>query len=391
MKSTTRVTCLDQTRALAIIAMIIAHFGPGIFDRITAFSPYSTPVLFMGRFATTAFLLVFGITLGFVHFDRFQNHHADSITIKLRSRALLLFFCSIAISAPKYLDLALDFNFQILTWAYRSYSILNYYTLALVTAPIWFRILGKHPFYRGLTASICLWSLACCLLAIWPHDPGKGVIEYIRMHLVSGPYAYLQMTAVAFIGIPIGNVMRLTVNQGQPIHRLLFRLSFPAVVVSLIGFGLGQYLGEFDMEKIAAGEFKAPPHAWYFLFFGGASLLMLIGLGTVRHHIKWYDSISYPITLFGQCSLSIYVSHKFVLPAINWSDRLKLPVSFLTSVSIVFAIFGLFCTVMLLRQHLRKRRAEFWRQHLRYFFSIVSWLRIGYYYARLVSRGRIGA
>lgn len=68
-----RLTFIDETRALAIISMIIAHFGPGVFQRLPSLQFLAEPVLFIGRFATTTFIVVFGITLGFVYFDRFQK------------------------------------------------------------------------------------------------------------------------------------------------------------------------------------------------------------------------------------------------------------------------------------------------------------------------------
>src|SRR6478672_11037322 len=66
-----RLLGLDQARAVAIIAMMVFHFAPGVFIQLPRFEPFRDPVLWFGRMATPAFVVVFGVTAGFVFLSRY--------------------------------------------------------------------------------------------------------------------------------------------------------------------------------------------------------------------------------------------------------------------------------------------------------------------------------
>ena len=98
--SAPRFTAIDETRALAIISMMIMLFGPGVFQRIPALAPLAEPVLFWGRFATTTFILVFGVTVGFVYYERFQGTSRPQVLKAVHARSRLLVLCALLICVP---------------------------------------------------------------------------------------------------------------------------------------------------------------------------------------------------------------------------------------------------------------------------------------------------
>ena len=348
-----RLTFIDETRALAIISMIIAHFGPGVFQRLPSLQFLAEPVLFIGRFATTTFIVVFGITLGFVYFDRFQKGDRQRITSGLFKRARLLALCSIIICVPNYINLALAGDWNFFHWMFNTYSILNYYTLALISVPLWLRVCGKSPTASCLVLGSLHWLIGGWVLSIWPLDPSLGLVEYIRMHVASGPYGYLQMSGTAILAIPVGRAIRAAVNTEQGVQNLLWKLVPLGAAIAVSGWLLGVFYGEFSVGAIVEGTVKTPARVWYFLFFGGFALILVSSMGMIGKALGKWSFLTHPLSLFGQASLGIYTGHKFVLPSLGWMDGVGLEIEGVIRVVMPFALFGIFCLVMMYLQHLK--------------------------------------
>ena len=371
-----RFTAIDETRALAIISMMIMHFGPGVFQRLPALEPLAEPILFLGRFATTTFILVFGITVGFVHFDRFQGSARPRVLAALHSRARLLLLCAIAICIPTYINLWLAGDFQFNHWLFGTYSILSYYALALLSAPLWLRLLGQTPLRNAILLGVAHWLLAWTWLQFWPLDPALtfqvyphvslylpqtpdllGVKEYLRLNLLSGPYAYLQLSGSAILAIPVGIALRRAVQADQQ-PQFVQRMLPLALALAFAGAMLGLWSGEFSLHNIVQGDIKAPPRVWYWLFFAGPALLLLGGFILLDLKLNEYGSrLTYPLALFGQASLPIYTAHSFVLPALNWLDQLVV-VEGIGRILLPFALFAAYCALVMDYYHRKSIRSR---------------------------------
>lgn len=350
---TRRLGSIDETRAMAIISMMIMHFGPGVFDRVPALAGLAEPVLFLGRFATTTFVLVFGLTVGFVHYERYQGPRRAEVLAALYARARLLFLCAFIICVPNHINLLLAGERQLSPWLFNTYSILNYYALALLSVPLWLRWLGKTPLRNALLVGGAHWALGAALLTVWPLDPALGVQEYLRLHLISGPYAYLQLSGSAIMVIPVGIALRRALRE-QRIEALLLRLLPLALLLTLAGWLIGRWYGEFSLAAIVAGTVKTPPRLWYWLFFAGPALLALSAFTVLGlRGGELVRQLLYPLALFGQASLPIYTAHTFVLPSLNWLDH-WIVVEGLGRILLPFVLFGLYCLAMMWRYHHRR-------------------------------------
>ena len=347
-----RFAAIDETRAFAIITMMIMHFGPGVFQRLPALAPLAEPVLLLGRLATTTFILVFGITIGFVYHDRFQGPDRPQVLKAIQARSRLLALCALVICIPNYIDLWLASDFDFHHWLFKTYSILNYYVLALLSVPLWLRVLGQVPLRNALLLGVGYWALALLWLPLWPQDSILGLREYLRLNLLSGPYGYLQLSGSAIMAIPVGIGLRKAVRLAQ--ERAFLRQLLPvALCLSVIGFVLGLASGELSLYAIVSGTVKTPPRVWYWLFFAGLAFLLLTGfialglkLGTQGKRL-----IS-PLALFGQASLPIYTAHTFVLPILHWLDHL-IVVEGMIRILLPFMVFAVYC-VLVMEYHRRK-------------------------------------
>src|SRR5262245_6326860 len=92
-----RLAAIDHLRAISILLMILAHFGPGTLQRLPFTVEYMDSILFYGRFATIMFILVFGITVGFVHYPRFHSRDRAKTVSRIYARTRLVIICAIAI------------------------------------------------------------------------------------------------------------------------------------------------------------------------------------------------------------------------------------------------------------------------------------------------------
>ena len=357
--SAPRFTAIDETRALAIISMMIMHFGPGVFQRLPALAPLAEPVLFWGRFATTTFILVFGVTVGFVYYERFQGPSRPQVLKAVHARSRLLVLCALLICAPTYINLALTGDFNGSRWLFSTYSILNYYALALLSVPLWLRALGTTPLRNALLLGAAHWALALAWLPFWPIDPALGFQEYLRLNLLSGPYAYLQLSGSAIMAIPVGIALRQAVRAGQE-RAFVKRLLPVALGLTAAGCALGLISGELSLHVIVAGTAKAPPRVWYWLFFAGPGLLMLSGFILLGLHLGAREKkVTYLLALFGQASLPIYTAHSFVLPALNWLDYWVV-IEGIGRIALPFVLFAVYCGIVMDYYHrkgLRPRSA----------------------------------
>jgi uncharacterized membrane protein len=349
-----RLNSIDQLRALAIIAMMIAHFGPGVLARFPA-SAVADPILFCGRFATVTFVLVFGITIGFVYYDRFHSKERVRIRSRLLARAALVFLFAVIISIPGYWELWSEDTVDPLRWLLASYSVLGFYVLALVSAPVWLMMLGRNPFRNALLYGLSFWLLSAALLAIWDSADALTASELVRFVLVSGPFAYFQLAGCALMAVPVGLYLRRALNDGT-FPRYLITVLFVGASLTIVGYFVGRWIAEFDLQAIVLGAVKAPPRPWYWMFFGGPALLALLGLVVLETSVRRTRQWLYPLSLFGQGALPIYTAHAFVLPLLALLDRV-IVVEGIARVIAPLAAFGLFCAFVMLYYDLIRQKA----------------------------------
>lgn len=352
-----RFTAIDETRALAIISMtMIMHFGPGVFQRLPVLEPLAEPVLFLGRFATTTFILVFGVTVGFVYYDRFQGPDRVRVLEAVQARSRLLVLCALAICVPDYINLWLAGDFSSSHWLFKTYSILNYYALALLSVSLWLRVLGRTPLRNALLLGTGHWALALLWLPFWPLDPALGVQEYLRLNLLSGPYGYLQLSGSAIMAIPVGIQLRKAVRMGQEWHfcdgwrRSRCHSAWSVLLWALASGGI------LSLHAIVSGVVKTPPRVWYWLFFAGPAFLLLAGFIMLGLKLGAREKrLTYPLALFGQASLPIYTAHTFVLPALNWLDRLVV-IEGMVRIALPFMVFAVYCAIVMDYYHRKTLR-----------------------------------
>lgn len=356
-----RFTALDEARAIAILGMILFHFGEGAFQRLPKFLSHwlGEPLLFLGRFATPAFVTVFGLTAGFVYFSSTSRPNLERFQ-KILHRAMGIALGAIIITIPKWINLSLESVSQPNLWLFSFYGVLNFYALAFLSLPLWLALLWGRPTWVFAVLGVGMWVLGDWLSQVWQFTPGwrdspkLEWSEYFRMHLASGPYAYFQLAGYAMCLFPLGIALKKAASNNT-LPRFLPKMMLMGFGMTIVGAIWGITLGQLTLSDIVRGTYKAPPRAWYFLFFGGFAVILVALLALSQSQLKKFvPQGTYILGLFGQCALPIYVGQAFVLPVLNWLDaffliegifRIILPLGFLVA----------YCAVLIWRKHLTSR------------------------------------
>jgi hypothetical protein len=344
-----RLASIDELRALAIISMMVAHFGPGTLLRLPGVAALMDPILFCGHFATVMFIIVFGITIGFVHYGRFWSGDRARTVSRLHSRARLVLLCVIVIRAPAVIESWLDGPVAFAELLFQLYSVLVFYVLGFLSAPYWLRALGQQPLRNGIVLGVGHWVVAAIILSFWQQDSTLSVAEYIRLLLVSGPYAYFQLTGSVLMAIPVGVYLQKSLSDGTS-GRFMLGLILIGLGLTAAGWALGVWVHEFDVRAIVDGVFKAPPRVWYWMFFAGPVLLVLAGLVAIELHVATLSKLLYPLALFGMGALPIYTVHTFVIPMLKLLD-MTTEIEGLGRIALPFAVFGVYCLIVMQHYH----------------------------------------
>jgi len=346
-----RLPGLDEARAVAIGALILAHFAPAILERGLVGDGIATAILLIARFATPGFIVIFGVSAGLVYAPDFAEGRAAAGRRRLRRRVRLLLISSLLVAAPGYAAAWRSGDLDLGGFILASYGILTFYLLAVCSLLVFLPVLAKRPSAWLVVVGTGMWAAGVALAMVpWIDGERIGHLGLARLYFVSGAYAYLPLMGSALLVIPIGAALRRGMRGGG-IGRTVQRLAVGACAAACLALAAGYLQGELQMVEITSGRLKAPPRPWYFALFGSTALLMF-AVFYAASSVQWVSRALTPVRLVGQCALPIYVAHAFVLPLSSWLEsrgagvlHLIFPVALFLAVVVFFVM----------RRHLQNR------------------------------------
>lgn len=344
-----RITALDRTRGFAVICMVLAHFGPGIYDRVGLQGTPRHVLDLTGRLATPMFVLIFGITLGIVYMPRAARDPA-AVRRALVRRAGLVLLCSLVVVAPATIALFVETSERVRAFdlLLRQYSVLTFYAVAIFATGLACSALARDPWRTGLVAGATLVFAGSFLgYDAWPQG-GETEWELLRLLFVSGKYGVFTLLGSAWLMLGLGVMIRRRVTAGEPFRQDLAIIALSAILIAL---SVGRVVGWRSIADLAQ-RYDAPPQLWFLVMAGGAMLIALavldaypLGLaGLVLEHV-------------GRNPLTIYLGHAFVLPAIALARQLAPDVPELVILGACVGGFLLFCAITVHRSIRKVARA----------------------------------
>ena len=302
---------IDQIRGLAISAMILAHFGPGIWDRIGITGPLLDVLLLIGRFATPTFIAIFGFTIAFAYISKSRNNPA-AVRAKLFKRSGVVLLSAIVVSLPSMISTLQSEDYWggslILNLLLNLYGVLIFYTLAIFSAGLLIGPISRAPYILpAVIGSVAVFVGTFLGYDAW-ESQGQSGAEIFRLVLVSGKYAFFTNFGVALMLVSLGWYIKNLLISGCRVGTVLLVIG---IVMLFCGLSLGRLVGWRSLSQLHS-SYGAPPQLWYLCVVGGVMLMIM----------AVFDSIKIPFFSFflehtGRNPLAIYVSHAFVLPAVS--------------------------------------------------------------------------
>lgn len=302
---------IDQTRGLAIFAMVLAHFGPGFWERLGLEGPVLDGLLLIGRFATPTFIAIFGFTLAFAYLDKARTN-PKAVRAKLFSRSYLVLLAAVVVAIP---EIVTTFQFQeywggsiFLNLFLDLYGVLLFYTFAICFAGLFISFLAQSPYVLPAIMGAAAIFIGTFLgYDAWPSQ-GQSMAEIVRLYLVSGKYAFFTNFGMALMLASLGWHMKNLLKTGVALGPILLAIGS---IMLLLALSMGRIVGWRTFSQLHSG-YDAPPQLWYLMMVAGVMLIIMGLLDRVR-----IPFVSTFLEHTGRNPLSIYVSHAFVLPGVS--------------------------------------------------------------------------
>ena len=336
-----RFIAIDQVRGLAIAAMVLAHFGPAIWDRIGLDGLARDAVGMIGRLATPTFIAIFGITIAFAYLPQAQRDPAAT-RAKLLLRTRKVFFAAVLVAVPQIIATFMSDTpwggSMPLSLVLDLYGVLAFYVFAIFLTALIIPYLAMNPYQASLVFGSILIFVGTFLGYDYWSFGGQNAIELLRLYLVSGKYALLVNYGMVLLLVSFGVFVRSEVTSGRDVTSILLTAGMSLV---LVGLSVGRVVGWRTLSDLQL-NYGAPPQIWYLLMVCGVMLIFLGALNKFR-----IPAISFVLEHIGRNPLAIYVAHAFVIPAHELLSALGVPDAI--SMIVPFAIFASYCTFIIVK------------------------------------------
>ncbi|MAI80316.1 MAG: hypothetical protein CL917_15315 [Deltaproteobacteria bacterium] len=307
----TRLTwSLTLTRAVVVIAVLVAHWGPGV---MSALGLPETYFISFSRLGTPGFAMVFGIGVGLFMLPEMARspgaviHRTDRALLLVASGALMMTLISLIGGVVRG---------DPINWLKISnaiYSVLIYYVIALCTARLWLPVLARlsAPIPTLLVTSIALWIVWQGMEQLLPNMQLVSPLELVRLMLGQGGYNIFKLGAMTAAGIAVG----YWISQQNDLDLIRHRMLLVGGVGTLFcGSSLVHTHGTSMFYQVSWQPTSLTGLGFYgslCLFFLGVFLMLVPAWARGRPPLRWLLRLA---LTFGVLALPIYVFHQLVIP-----------------------------------------------------------------------------
>lgn len=307
---TVRSWAVNVARGLMVISVLLSHWMPGIWDRLAPGLSFD-PLAFISRMGTPGFAIVFGIGISCFMLDGYPGNR-QSVRRRQRFSVLMVFGAMVLTAAIQLALLALtDGGITGRELGEAFYNVLAFYLLALLTLPLWLRLLhGRVLAVAAIGIPLCwiLWRLAVALIG---QDLWDSPLEWLRLMAVA-KYSYFGMSTLVLAGVALGHWM-----MHAPDLRVFSRQA-ALVGGSMIACG-AIMVSEFWSPQMLLS--RSAPFWWSLLgamiYTGFTTLLLAVLVQLLAHWRGLWAPMRgglRGLILFGGMALPIFALHRLVIP-----------------------------------------------------------------------------
>lgn len=304
---------VSLTRGIVALSVVIGHWSEGFFGRLGLAEETERLFGVFYRMGTPGFAMIFGMSVGYFLVPIALGNPA---TLRKRSfHSFLLVFTGILFLAGTkigitYLDGA-PLNGLALGHAF--YSVLAYYGVMLLSAPVWIPVVArlKAPVPTLAAASITLWITWLIAVEIVPNRQLTSAAELIRLMTVAN-YSVVKLASVSAAGVAVGIWFNSVSSVDRAGRQLAVAGSLGAAFCLLTMY---QAYGGSAFTTRLGPMYVSPPG---FAFYGFVCILLtglfVLGLRTWASMNGLAKLCAKVLLVMGALALPIYVFHQLVLP-----------------------------------------------------------------------------
>lgn len=304
---------INIVRGILVLLLIGIHFLPGVWERLPIDAERVNALLHpFYRLGTPGFALVFGLGVGFFYFNQMSagTSHAwrrvklSALLVGTGVLILGLFSFVVAVSGSEEMPSPLFSSIF--------YSVLVYYLLAVLSIPIWYRLVYKEksPVVAALTAAVVSYLIYLVLdRSIGPKPLSFGPAELARL-MLEAKYNYFRMTSIVMIGVAIGLHFRKQTDLNRAAGNYLTLGLLTLTTMLMVPYDMGRQLDRWltmqDAELFAI------------LGYTGVILMLLGVISWVRPRVVQHSFAGISLRCLAACgvlSLPAYIAHGLVIPA----------------------------------------------------------------------------
>jgi amino acid adenylation domain-containing protein len=307
---------VNVVRGVLVAILVASHWFEGLLNRLPAgFRPLQNVLYPLFNVSTPGFALVFGLGIGYIFYPRFAT---ESQQVR-RSMRLGFYLVTAGIVIRSIAGLTMivatggSLNATVFFDSF--YSALLYYALALLTVPLWFRLISWKGWpYLNLAVMITLAYVLQRIVWVQLEREQTGFLQLCRLMLVA-KFSYLTMSIGALSGVGAGIYLARWAAAKRTLRDLFPRLSVGGVVLILAGTAMA-FLVDGNMQAFI-DESAMPVYRW--VFYAGTILVLAALLSVVLSRYERVPRIFREplniIAVLGQISLPVFIFHQLVLRA----------------------------------------------------------------------------
>lgn len=308
-----RIHAIDLARGLAVALMILNHGVKGLLD-FDAFPDWGlVPVHLVTRFASSLFIMVFGIALTLAYLPHVKSSSWPQRRLKLLLTAVVIFFWYKVLTVfemlhpytpEQILGTLLFLNFPSFV------EILGFYALALLWVPFFLPVWSRTPLLVRLASPGLLVVLSYSLLQnfhFWDWGPLQALLVEHEDYYTWGQ---LSRGPLVLLGLLLGELFVRYYPSPVTRRRLAGSLAIAAVLLLATFTLLSAPDLQGQLMAIAHNQGKHPPELRFMLFSMGGSFAIL---AVVTAGGELLASWMRPFTVIGTDALQAFIFHIAVI------------------------------------------------------------------------------
>ena len=313
VRSDTRIGAIDLARGVAVCLMILSHGINGML----AFEQFSdigmVPVHAMTKFASSLFILVFGIALAVAFVPRTHTPEWPRLRLKLLLGGVVVLFWYKVLTV---VEMAGTFPREAIVDAllYRGFpsyvEILGFYAIALLWIPFVLPLWARLPMTARVAVPVLL-ALASWLLLAGGVFSGTPTLQALLLeHPDYYTWGQLSRGPLVFVGLLLGGVLLRVYGDDAARRRFALWLLGAAALLFVVFFVLAGGGVRDELDAIARNAGKHPPELMFMLFSVGGAL-GLLGLAVLGGNAM--ARVLAPMTVIGGNALQAFIFHIVVV------------------------------------------------------------------------------